>query len=324
METGNKNNIKLGGFVISGILLLMSALYFIGKKQNSWTSSIEVHVRFSDLNGLMEGDNVLYAGMPAGNVGKIHILNDTTIEASLLINRKTSPFIRQNATVSIGSDGLMGDKLINIRPVRGDAPLISDGDVLQGKEPLRFDKMLPQMAKIGDNVAVVSEVLKKIVVQLDSSEVLAMLKDKRTSELLRRSLVNLEKTTGNAATASNEVRQITTDIKNGKGSLGRLLRDTQIVHNLVALSGEAKTAIDTIKQISSNLNYQIIKGKGPISMLLTDTAAANNIRAALLNTRLGTDNFNQNMEALKHNFLLRGYFRKKELERQKLLKTKPK
>jgi phospholipid/cholesterol/gamma-HCH transport system substrate-binding protein len=322
MEAGHKNNIKLGGFVISAIILLMGALYFIGKKQNAWTSGVEVRVQFSDLNGLMTGDNVLYAGMPAGNVEEIHILNDTTIQAKLLINKKTSPYIHRNVIVSIGSDGLMGDKVVNIRPERGPAALISDGDLLVTKESMRMDKMLPQMAKIGDNVMVVSKVLKDMVLQLDSSALMAMLKDKKTAALLRQSVANLDKTTGNASAITGNIREVTAGIKNGQGSIGRLLRDTQIVHNLIAVSSDAKAVTDTIRQLTNRLNYQFTYGSGPINMLLTDSAAADNLRGIFINTRLGTDKFNQNMEALQHNFLLRGFFNRKEKERQKSLKSK--
>jgi phospholipid/cholesterol/gamma-HCH transport system substrate-binding protein len=324
METGSKSNMKLGGFVIAGVVVLMSALYFIGKNQNSWASGLEVRIRFSDLNGLMEGDNVFYAGMHAGSVESTYIRNDTTIEVKLLINKKTSPYISRNAIASIGSDGLIGDKVVNIRPGTGTALPIRNGDLLVSQEVFRFDKMLPKMVKIGDNVAMVSEVLKKIVTELDSSQLLAILKDRTTARQLHQSLNNLDQTTHNAAVASGDIRAMTAGIRNGKGSVGRLLRDTQIVKNLIALSGNMKAATDTISRLSARLGYKIDHGNGPLNMFLTDTAAANNLRAALVNIRLGTGNFNQNMIALQHNFLLRGFFKNKEKERQKLLKTKVK
>ena len=319
METGNKNNIKLGGFVLAGIVLLMGTLYFIGKNQNSWASGLEVRVRFSDLNGLIEGDNVLYAGMPAGSVERTYILNDTTIEVKLLINKKTSPYISRSAIASIGSDGLIGDKVINIRPGNGTVSPIRDGDLLLSQEAFRIDKVLPKMAGIGDNVAVLTETLKHIVTGLDSSQLLALLEDKQTAGRLRQSLDNLDRTTSNAALASNDVRSLTAGIRDGKGSVGKLLRDTQIVNNLIALSRNMKNATDTISYLTTQLNYKLDHSKGPINFMLTDTAAANNLRTMLVNVRTGTDNFNQITEALKHNFLLRGYFDRKEKERKRLL-----
>jgi phospholipid/cholesterol/gamma-HCH transport system substrate-binding protein len=323
MEKASKNNIKLGGFVIAGVIVLMGALYFIGKNQNSWASGVEVRVRFSDLGGLMEGDNVLYAGMPAGSVEKTNILNDTTMEVILLINKKTSPYIRRNAIVSISSDGLIGDKVVDIRPGQGNASLIDDGDLMTGREAFRFDKMLPKMVKIGDNVANVTQVLDKIVNRIDSSRLLATLADQETASQLRQSLSNLNKTARNAAFLSSDIRSMAAGIKNGEGSVGRLLRDTQIVSNLVAVSANMRRATDTIARFSNELSYKI-KSNGPINMLLTDTVVAGDLRATLINVRLGTDNFNQNMEALQHNFLLRGFFRNKEKDRQKTFKSQPK
>jgi len=321
METGNKNNIKLGGFVVAGIILLMGALYFIGRNENTWASGLAVRVRFSDLDGLTEGNNVFYAGMPAGSVDKISIINDTTIEVKLLINKKTSAYIQRNAVASIGANGLIGDKVVNIRPETGVAPAIYDGYLLKGQEGVKVEKMLPKLVRIGDNVEVISDVLKKMVMGLDSSQLLSLLKDKQISEQLRRTLANLDRTTDNTLLVSSDILQLTNGIRKGKGTVGMLLQDTMIAHNLISLSGNMKVVTDTINQLGLRLGYKLEHGKGPLNMLLTDTTAANNLRTALINVRAGSDNFDQITEALKHNFLIRGYFNRKEKVQKALLKA---
>src|SRR3979409_1583590 len=130
-----RNNIKLGVFVMCGLAILVITLYLVGENKNNWGSGILVKIYFSDLNGLVEGDNVLYAGMTAGSVKKVQILNDTTIEVTLLVNNKTGHFIHLNSIATIGSEGLMGNKVVNITPGKGNADLIKDGDHLTTAQP---------------------------------------------------------------------------------------------------------------------------------------------------------------------------------------------
>lgn len=311
MEKNTKNNIRLGTFVLAGAGLFMFFLYYIGRNENKWVSGVEVRVHFSQLNGLVEGNNVLYSGMPAGSVRTIRILDDTTIEVALLINKKTSPFIHRNALVSIASDGLLGNKVVNITPGPGNEPLIANGDLLTGSESVRFDKVLPKVLRIGDDVAVISATLRNTVLELDSSELLRLLKDRRTAAFLVQSLVKLNRTADNAAAASGDVRAITASIRQGNGSIGELLRDTGIVSNLRAASAGLRIAAETIDDLSLGLREKISSRSGLFNLVLTDSGAARDLRASLGNIRRGTDNFNQDMEALQHNFLLRGYFRRK-------------
>src|ERR1700754_5167731 len=154
------NNIKLGIFVICGLIILVTALYLVGANKNNWGSGIQVKIQFSDLDGLVEGDNVLYAGVAAGSVKKVQILNDTTIEVIILVNNKTGRFIHRNSVATIGSEGLMGNKVINITPGKRSASIINDGDYLPASQTEGIEQMLPKLSRIGDNVAVVSEVLK--------------------------------------------------------------------------------------------------------------------------------------------------------------------
>jgi phospholipid/cholesterol/gamma-HCH transport system substrate-binding protein len=312
------NNIRLGAFVLAAAVLLMCLLYYVGRNENKWASGVEVVVHFSQLGGLQEGNNVLYAGMPAGSVKAIRILDDTTIEVSLLINKKTSRFIHRNALVHIGSEGLMGNKVVNINAQPGNYPLIAEGDLLSSEEMAGFDKVVPRMVKIGDNVSTLSSMLLKTALELDTSALLGLLKNRRTAALIVQSLVKLNNTADNIAAASADVRIMMDGIRNGNGTIGQLLRDTMIMSELritagtlKTTAGDLKTAAAGIDEMSDTLKDKLTHGSGLFNLLLTDTAAAGNLRASLWNIRRGTDNFNQDMLALQHNFLLRGYFRRK-------------
>src|ERR1700741_1104116 len=109
-------NIRLGFFVMAGLLLLISSLYMIGSKRNLFNSTIKVNVTFHNVNGLIEGNNVRFNGIDVGTVSKIQIESDTVLHVELVIDKNVSKFISSTSIASIGTDGLMGNKLVNITP----------------------------------------------------------------------------------------------------------------------------------------------------------------------------------------------------------------
>src|SRR5262245_31239776 len=108
------NYVKLGVFVTAGVLILVVSLYFIGSKRNLFGNTFSLYVNFKDVNGLRKGNNVRYAGIDVGTIGKIEIMNDTTIKIEMILEEKMKSMIRKTSIASIGTDGLMGDKLIDI------------------------------------------------------------------------------------------------------------------------------------------------------------------------------------------------------------------
>lgn len=93
MANQGENNIKLGVFILAGLLVLMLSFYMIGKNHNMFGSDFKLKVHFTNLNGLMEGNNVLFSGIQAGTVTNIELLNDTTIEVTLMIDNNVRAYI---------------------------------------------------------------------------------------------------------------------------------------------------------------------------------------------------------------------------------------
>ena len=116
MNTESQHKIKLGIFVIAGSLLLILGLYMIGKNKNIFGRTITITAYFDNISGLQPGNNVRYSGIDIGTVDGVRILNDSTIEVSMNIKDEMVEIVRMNSFASIGTDGLMGNKLINIDP----------------------------------------------------------------------------------------------------------------------------------------------------------------------------------------------------------------
>lgn len=318
------NSVKLGAFVLAGLLFLVLLLYMIGKDENLFGDNYVLKVRFENIQGVVAGNNVRYSGIQAGTVKKVKILNDTVIEITMIIDTKMESIIRKNAIVSIGTDGLVGNKIINITPAHYPSPLAQEGDILASKKPVDTDEMLQTLSKTNKDIAVISTELKTTVQKINTSNGLwKLLNDEAIPKDVRLSVANIHLATGKANNLVTDLQTVVTDLKKGKGSAGALLRDTSIAKNLndaiIKINDVAKQAdilaheiTQTITDIKQDINF----GKGTANAILKDSQIVIKLNASLDNIQKGTDGFNQNMEALKHNFLFRGYFRK--LERQKV------
>ena len=103
------SNVKLGFFVIAGLLFLILLLYMIGRNESMFGDYFRLKARFHNVQGLNSGNNIRFSGIQVGTVKKVKILNDTLIEVDLLIESKMKNYIHKNAIVSITTDGLMGN-----------------------------------------------------------------------------------------------------------------------------------------------------------------------------------------------------------------------
>jgi phospholipid/cholesterol/gamma-HCH transport system substrate-binding protein len=115
--------------------------------------------------------------------------------------------------------------------------------------------------------------------------------------------------------AGADIQRITYKMEHGKGSVAEILNDTAMAKNLARTVDKLKSASDKLNNASEQAKItmdHINSGDGTINQLLTDPKLSSDLKQSVVNIKNASDNLNQNMEALKHSFLLRGYFRKQE------------
>jgi phospholipid/cholesterol/gamma-HCH transport system substrate-binding protein len=322
------NNIKLGLFVLAGLLFLVLLLYMIGKNRSFFGANFLLKTRFENIQGLQPGNNVRYSGINVGTVKKINIISDTLMEVEFVIEDKMKNIIRSNAITSIGTDGLVGNKVLNINPSKQPSIMASDGDILVSKKPIDTDEMLRTLYKTNDDIAIIAGDLKATVARINNSSALwSLLSEKELPQNFRQSASNIRLASANANAMMSDLKTMVSDIKNGKGSLGAVIADTSMAYRLSAavekikvVADEADTLAGEISKAVISIQHDINSGEGPVHALLRDSNMVIKLNSSLDNIQRGTDAFNQNMEALKTNFLFRGYFRKIEKQRQKVNK----
>lgn len=218
-----KFKIRLGLFILIGLSLFVLAIFIIGKQRNLFNPVFKITSTFYNVSGLQVGNNVRLFGINVGTVDQISIINDSTVRVDMLIRTDVNRFIKKDSEIAIGSEGLIGDRLLIITQGSSDAEIVGDGDNLISEEPVETDAIM----------------------------------------------ASLRVTAGNAEIISQELAEIMVKINSGKGTLGRLIQDSTI---------------------SANFNQTMV------------------------NLNISSKGLNENMEAVKHNFLLKGYFNKKKKE----------
>lgn len=317
------SNLKLGTFVLAGFAFLVLLLFMLGKNQNLFGNTYELKASFDNVQGLLAGNNVRYAGIQVGTVKKIKIINDTLIEVTMNIEKRMLSVIRKNAIVSVGTEGLVGNKVVNIVPDRKPSPFATEGDVLISRNAFDTDEMMNTLSKTNNDISAIAAELRITVERINQSNGLwTMIDDKTIPEGIRFSIENIRQGTVRSLVMVNDLSTIIKDVKEGKGSAGALLKDTLYVHNLnetilkiKSAGAEADSIAHSIKNVVAELQHEIETGKGPFNALFRDSSMTIKLDSSLDNIMKGTDGFNQNMEALKHNILFRGYFRKQEKQK---------
>jgi phospholipid/cholesterol/gamma-HCH transport system substrate-binding protein len=320
MAKERMTSLKLGLFVITGLVLLIVTLYFLGKNKNLFGSTFQLRAQFENVNGLRAGNNVRFSGIEVGTVKKVVILSDSVIEVYLALDSKVKKFIMKNAEVSIGTDGLVGNKVLNIVSVNGGSEPVEEGDLLTTKKATDIEEMLNTLGNTNENISIVSEELKRSVQRINSSRSLwSVLDDSTLSPAIRHSVFNIRIASERVKEFSIDLGKLMGDVKAGKGSVGRLIADTGFIQNLdeavekIKLVGEnANELTGRLNSLAENIKDDYENKKGTLDLVLRDTAFAASLNRSMENIKNASDKLDQNMEALKHNFLFRGYFRRLE------------
>jgi len=223
--------VRLGLFVAGGFVLFLIIIFLIGRQKNLFDPVFKLTTNFYNVSGLQVGNNIRFSGINIGTVGSIIILNDSTIQVDMIIKKNVRQFIKTDCQVAIGSEGIIGDRVLIITQGSSEAQSVKDEQFLSSIEPTETDAII----------------------------------------------ASLYITAGNLEIISGQLAEIMVKVNNGNGTLGRLIQDSTI---------------------SENINQMII------------------------NLKKSSKGLDENMEAAKSNFLLRGFYKRKEKEAEQLKQDK--
>lgn len=198
MTTKSGTNTRLGLFVSISIALLIAGIYFIGKKQQLFGNTFMVNSVFKDISGLQIGNNVRYSGINVGIIEDIEQISDTTVLVKMLLNESNRQYMRKNAKAIIGSDGLMGNKIVIITPGTLDKPVLAHNDIILTAQAISFDDILMKIKISSDNAAEITTDLGVIVRNISSGKgtVGKLFMDTVFAENIDQTLINIKEGAG--------------------------------------------------------------------------------------------------------------------------------
>jgi phospholipid/cholesterol/gamma-HCH transport system substrate-binding protein len=196
METNNqKFKIRLGLFITGGLALFVLAIFIIGKQKNLFNPVFKLTTTFYNISGLQVGNNIRFSGINVGTVDNITIINDSTVRVDMLLKKDVRQFIKSDCEVTIGSEGLIGDRLMVITQGSAEAALVKGGELLSSKEPVEMDQIMESLQVTADNAAVISAQLAEIMIKINSGNgtMGRLIQDSTIAENLNQTVTNLKK-----------------------------------------------------------------------------------------------------------------------------------
>lgn len=326
--SSNRRTVIVGIFILLGLAILILTILTLGSQRKTFSSSIPIKAYFENVNGLQKGNNIWFSGVKVGTIKKVYITGKGKVEVDMNILDESKQFIRKDAKAKISTDGLIGNKIIEIYGGSSKAGQIEPGDVLQTDDLLSTDAMMNTLSKNNDNLLQITNDFKIISGRLVEGKgtIGKLLTDETMINQINATTATLQKAAQNLQTLSSNVADYTSRL-NDKGTLAYdLVTDTVIFNRLRAtiaqlqeVANSSKAAIGNLEKAGNTLNEGLNDKNSPLGMLLNDEASAKNIKITLQNLQSASKKLDEDLEAIQHNFLFRGFFKKKAKENMRVV-----
>jgi len=344
------SNVSIGLFVVGGLALFGVGMFLIGDQRQIFAQHIEYYSRFGNLAGLPNGARVRVGGMDAGQVLAIDVPDSPSsgFRVKWSIDAKLRGTVRADSVVTIGTEGVVGGTYLSVRPGTAQARQADALATIPSREPVELSELLDRGTGLLNDVhGTLQEVRGKLGVTLDgvtttvsnvNDVVVGLKQGSGTAGMLLHDDALANQIRQTVTSAGSNVRDVLADLKEGRGAAGMLLRDE-------ALAGQIGEAVKNAQEATANLgkasrqaeamvsdlnSRQIPKKADEMMSNLNDSvqqvhqviseigkpdeqgmSAGVNIRESLMNANAATSNLAEGTEALKHNFLVRGFFKKR-------------
>lgn len=316
MNKNKSGNIRLGLFVAIGTVILVVALYLIGSNQSMFSSTISISAQFYNVNGLVQGNNVRYAGIDIGTVDKVKIENDSSVTVYMVIEKKHSQFIKKNSTAAVGTDGLMGNKLVNINPGSGQSEPVMDGDMIASLKPIETDEMIRTLNATNENLEAITGDLRSFTSRINTDKgLLSLIEDSVAVDNFRMALQSIREASENANRITIQINNLTQSINRGEGLAGTLIKDNKTSEGLKNTVANLEQISDSLDQVVAGLNRfaaGVNNPQGLVYAVSNDSAMAGEIKDGVHNLKQSTELLNENLKAMRKSFLFRKYFKQQE------------
>lgn len=349
MNKESLNKGKLGMFVVVGILLFIVAVYVIGINRNLFGSNFILNSQFKNVSGLKVGSNVRLSGINIGTVSKIEFISDSLVLVKLLIKEEVQQFIKIDALASIGSDGLVGDKVLIIEPGTYSKSIVKDNGIIASSRTIEIDAILQSVKKSAENAAIITNQLADFSFKMNDKNgfLSKVLTNKKFAN-------NMENTIQNLEISTNEIAKFSPKLNDPNGLINKLFVDKNFTikidntitnlqksaSDLAIFTSKINTKNSTLTKFMTDANFaksisntftnleksttdfvkftsKINNNSNVLSKLIDNERLGNSVDSTLTKIEVGASGIIEIENAAKSNFLLRGYFNRKKRNEEK-------
>ncbi|HZK07786.1 MAG TPA: MlaD family protein [Bacteroidales bacterium] len=295
--------VRLGLFVAGGFVLLILGIFLIGRQKNLFNPVFKLTTTFYNVSGLQVGNNVRFSGINIGTVDKIKIINDSTIQVGMIIKEDVQQFIKTDCLATIGSEGIIGDRVLIITQGSANAASVITGQILLSSEPVEMDAIIASLQISAVNAEVITKQLAEIMIDVNHGKgtIGRLIQDSTIAENISDIIINFK----DISTGAEEKLTIIMDNLN-----------TNIDSIMASLNLTAANTEMTSGQMNAIMT-EINEGDGTLGLLVRDTAMSGDLSQTFENLKESSKSLSENLTALKNSFLLRGYFKRQEKKKRK-------
>ena len=322
----NRKAVITGIFLSLGLVVFVLGVFTLGGSQKTFAKTVHINAVFNDVNGLKPGNGVWFSGVKVGTITKMRFVGIGQVFVKLTVDQEAQQFIHDNAQVKIGSDGLIGNKIIVIEGGNSQTPIIKEDDTLSVEKELSTDDIMKTFQKNNENLVAITSDFKNLshAILQGKGTVGALLADSTMALNLKNAIRNLQTTTQTAAQLAGQLDVFAKKMNTKGGLTDNLLTDTTTFNKIRAAvtqlqkaSSNANTLVENLNTASKKLNTT----DNALGVLLNDPKGAEQVRTSLNYLQKSSIKLNDDLEAAQHNFLLKGFFKKKAKEQADSLKN---
>lgn len=302
----------VGVFVIGGLLLFAAGLFLIGDRRLLFAPQFELHSTFTKVTGVQIGSRVRLAGIDAGEVLEIVIppRPSDPFRVRMRLREDLRHLVRADSVAAVQTDGIVGNTFLQVSLGSDEASVVEPGDTIAGRDPVEFADLIEEgrgtfrtiSAEIVDLKDDVATALASLTDTMDAAGTLMVDVGRDVSVISTATANVMDDVEGTIADA----RQLVNDARAGEGTIGRLLTDETLYDRVTAIAGEVELMAASLRGTTEQAQVAIERFAGR-------DGSAQQIAQALQTTLVSinevTSDLAEGTEALKRNFLFRGFFR---------------
>ena len=254
-STGSRRAVIVGIFIFLGLAIFIITVLTLGSQKKSFGDSVRLKSFFDNVNGLQKGNNIWFSGVKVGTIKQITIIGNGKVEVDMNVEKKSAGFIRKDAMAKLSTDGLIGNKIIEIYGGTPQSPQVSQGDTLSGEKLLSTDAMMKTLSKNNDNILAITNDLKSITggIAQGKGSIGKLLTTDDLSDNLNNTVLTVQKASENLERLSANISNYTASLNNKGSFANELVTDTVVFSKLRGTMTQLQNVAENASEVIDNL-----------------------------------------------------------------------